>query len=202
MNGEKYYTITYANAYKITSETNFYKKFKVLEGYVKVADTTKEKITISGFKSLFSNYPENMTNLSTTTRYVVLDNLVSYLSSTRFDDFEYPNHFMFIEKGTILIAFDTFTINGQTDYARNYGLLQRIIPATSIKKVKTPTKVYTAAERKIVYKTTKDTFSRESFGKQFLTEDHKLNKIKAGTQLQVLKEVTADGKNYVFIKVK
>ena len=62
--------------------------------------------------------------------------------------------------------------------------------------------MYTAAERKIVYKTTKDTFSRESFGKQFLTEDHKLNKIKAGTQLQVLKEVTADGKNYVFIKVK
>lgn len=201
MNGEKYYTITYSNAYKITSETNFYKKFKVLKGYVKVADTTKEKITIS-VKSLFSNYPENMTNLSTTTRYVVLDNLVSYLSSARFDDFEYPNHFMFIEKGTILIALDTFTINGQTYDARNYGLLQRIIPATSIKKVKTPTKVYTAAERKIVYKTTKDTFSRESFGKQFLTEDHKLNKIKAGTQLQVLKEVTADGKNYVFIKVK
>jgi len=159
----------------------------VLKGYVKVADTTKEKITISGFKSLFSNYPEDMTNLSTTTRYVVLDNLVSYLSSARFDDFEYPNHFMFIEKGTILTALDTFTINGQTYYARNYGLLQRIIPATSIKKVKTPTK---------------DTFSRESFGKQFLTEDHKLNKIKAGTQLQVLKEVTADGKNYVFIKVK
>ena len=105
-------------------------------------------------------------------------------------------------KGEILVLADTMKINNKKYYV---GITQETIttvPVSSTKKVKTPTKVYTAAERKASYKVTKDTFTRLSFGKRFLTEDYALDKIKTGTKVQVLKEVTADGKKYVFIKQK
>lgn len=198
--GKKYYSITYSNAYAIQSQKDFNTTFKVLTCYMKVANTEKEAITIKGYNSLFSDFQDDAAykkQLGTTTRYIVLDNSVSYLSSARFDDFEYPNHFIFIEKGTILTAVDTFTINNQRYYAKNYGLMQSIIPATAIKKVTTSAKVYTAAERKVMYHVTQNTVSRKSFGKQADT----LNKIKAGTKVQRLKEVTADGNKYVFVKI-
>lgn len=211
LNGKKYYSITYSNAHEITSKKDFDKNFDIFKGYVKVSDTLKEKVTISGYDSLFSSWDDIeeadlnkfvKSYIGNTTRTVVTKNTISNSFSPRFDNFEDAVFFDFTKKGEILIFSDKIKINNKTYYV---GITQEtlvMIPATSTKKIKTPTKVYTTAERKVSYKVTKDTFTRLSFGKEFLTSDYAMDKVKAGTKVQVLKEVTADGKKYVFIKLK